>query len=931
MIKKFLKIFVSILSLMAILFAMPQSISAGGDDFSETWYGYAQGGRPDYNSSAQYAQSSADKFGNGINAYRWYYSAKTTRYGSTRDASFPSKNTAGGVVLNSWNTNGKTWHITGYYSDVDVCTSSWTNYWQPTVVLRCNGSNIYTLQTNSSNVEQNGSGSNLNLTCNGTVDWYSYGDTGSGRTKTYIGGGNGFDYYYEETTSGKISGWAYYTSQLSGFSSIDGVYASGIVRPTLAVNASSFRKFSPYSQTIMSGNYWNSASTAILPLQTNIYYHSNGADSGSASSSGSNQTMPSFSWSKTGYSMAASLYFDSASTQEAVNLYSQNSITATNLQTRLSSLFSYNNIYNNLTLQGSAGSYYLQGGDTHLYAKWIPCNFNIVLSVKDNNDPNLSKLGSDLSVSYNGIQTGSFNFGSTQYDSNASSLNFTTINTNSDKYEFLGWYDKNGNQVVNAEGKLLASSSMVSNGKIAPTVYEGTISRQVNSNSTGDTKTINLYGRWRLRDTTPPEISSNDLDAMMTTCTNGGWFNKSNSYDKKYLTITDKGTDGGAPTGVVKVELYDIYSKSNYAGNPNTTNYTKSLVKTLYSGTAKESVQVYLTVEEIKNLNSTINESLRNNSSLYNYFQNKFFIRAYDANGNMVETPYDIPCIDTDNPTIENANNYAGRTEGLDSYNQEYIINCANGNSYNFSISAYNSNTYYNGVGNFNIAILSGDLYSSGYFASGIDEDKTYIKVQYYNSTTNKWVDAGESYYKKGSTTKPNTNLFNFGATFETITPQSTEGYSAAYNGSNYFSTGNYINIFIHLVDKAGNITESGKLITSENYSTKTWNEDSSSGYCKVVSNISLYNGNNALIDFTSVFRKYDDLNQDANALVAYLKNCYAWFQSNSGPGHNQVSETTIKAYEYIQKLVSNGLSVDEAVERFKTQYRYDYWKANQA
>lgn len=890
------------------------------DTYTETWYGYAQGGRPTYQYPVSSVSDSKDRFGNGINVYKWYYSAKTTRTGSTRNSDFPSKNTAGGVVLNSWNTGGKDWHITSFFSDVDVCKKEgWTNYYQPKVTLRCNGRDVLVLQTESDNIQQNGSGSNLNVVCNGTIEQYSYGNTGDGRNGTYVGGGNGFDYYYEETTSGKVSDWGYQTSQLSGFTSIDGVYSTAYKTPTLSVVGSSFKNDGAYSLTTMIGNYYSSNSIATVPLQMNIIYHSNGADSGSVKNGGANQNLASIKWSKTGYSRAASLYFDSAGTQEAVNMDSYPFIIATNLQTRISSNFNYNTIY-----YGSWNGSYIQGSNIDLYAKWLPCNFNINFVVKDPNDATTQKTGSDLSVSYNGntyYGSSSFTHSTVKYDTSASSLNFTNItNTNAKKYKFLGWYDANGNRVIDENGYLINNTTLISNYKFQPSssLYTGEIAQSVSSNTTGDSKTITLYGRWKFVDNTPPTITSSDLDSMMDTCSNGGWYNNSTRNDPITITITDLGTDGGDPTGVVRVELYELYGKDAYSSS-------KSLSESWdYSPT--ETVEIPLTVQKIANLNAKLNEWSRNNYDQSSQgFHNKFYIKAYDANGNSYEREFDIPCIDFDSPYLysSSSDNKAGFNDGN---KDSYTILCDGSYSYSFSTNSSDEH--------FTIGIKTSDKYNSnsnGYFTSKIDPNESYVVVEYYNKTTKKWVQSEKSYFEKLNNTGDYTAVFSWSGLFKDLTNNdSASGSGNPAFSSNYPAYSNYINLKIHLQDYAGNTYDSGKLISDlyneqhkdnwESYKPSDWSNNTTNGFCKIVSNAEVESENNALVDFGLVFKKYKQLGEDANKLYEEMK-------AQELRGGSSI-ESMAKAYEYLRERVANGETVEEAMEDFKTQYHYGLWKS---
>ena len=149
-IKKIIKNFIVACIVLLSMTCNSLQVSAADYSITQTIYNYYDG---TWQSSPNNVVSNTDRFGNGMRAYRYRYIEGTVTTRNAYPADFSIKQTAGGVSLNSWNTNGKTWHITEYDSDVDCATSSWTNYHQPKVVLRCNGSDIYTLQNDSSNIQ----------------------------------------------------------------------------------------------------------------------------------------------------------------------------------------------------------------------------------------------------------------------------------------------------------------------------------------------------------------------------------------------------------------------------------------------------------------------------------------------------------------------------------------------------------------------------------------------------------------------------------------------------------------------------------------------------------------------------------------------------------------------------------------------------------
>lgn len=295
-VKNFIK---NILVVFIVLFSMVTGslqVSAADYTITQTIYNYYDG---TWQSLPNNVVSYTDRFGNGMKAYRYKYIEGTVEIRNAHPADFNVKQTAGGVTLNSWNTNGKTWHITEYDSDVDCATASWENYHQPKVVLKCNGNDIYTLQEDSSNFQQNGSGRNLNITCNGNIEWYSYGNTGGGRSKTAIGGRNYFKYYYEDLKPEQESGWVWNTSYIRNYYSGYQI-SSGYVHPSYTLNQNAWRTWA-YSRTSYNGDY-SAGKHVYEPISATITFNGNGA-----TSKGSTYN----DFKKTGYTLEDKMYSSS--------------------------------------------------------------------------------------------------------------------------------------------------------------------------------------------------------------------------------------------------------------------------------------------------------------------------------------------------------------------------------------------------------------------------------------------------------------------------------------------------------------------------------------------------------------------------------------------------------------------------------------------
>ena len=255
-------------------------VSAEDDlTITQTIYNYYSGSWDDITPSDDNVKTAVDSYGNGAKAYKYLYDGKTVKQNLEENTAFSSKKTAGEIDVYSKNTNGQTWHITSYVADIDNGRASdWPPELnrQPKVTLRCNGTDIYTLQEASTNVEQNGSASGLNLTCNGTISWHSYGWTGDGRNYTTIGGLNKMTYYVETTASNVQSDWVWNTTYLDGY--ISGtVNATGYVYPTYTLNQSAWAS-TAYTKSTYSDDYVK-GTTVKEPISATVTFNGNGATS----------------------------------------------------------------------------------------------------------------------------------------------------------------------------------------------------------------------------------------------------------------------------------------------------------------------------------------------------------------------------------------------------------------------------------------------------------------------------------------------------------------------------------------------------------------------------------------------------------------------------------------------------------------------------
>ena len=254
------------------------------DDYtiSQTIYNYYSGSWDDITPSDDNVKTTVDSYGNGAKAYKYLYDKEVKT-----DNSWTlklTKNTPNATELYYENTGGKTWHITSFATDIDVYRmSDWGAYAQPKVTLRCNDKDVYTMQVQSSKEDTNNEGIltyGLDITCNGKVSWYSYGNTSGneGNTRTHTGMPvyNYLHYYYFDETSDVQSDWVWNTTYLDGY--ISGtVNATGYVYPTYTLNQSAWTT-TAYTKSTYSDDYVK-GTTVKEPISATVTFNGNGATS----------------------------------------------------------------------------------------------------------------------------------------------------------------------------------------------------------------------------------------------------------------------------------------------------------------------------------------------------------------------------------------------------------------------------------------------------------------------------------------------------------------------------------------------------------------------------------------------------------------------------------------------------------------------------
>ena len=254
-------------------------VSAEDDlTITQTIYNYYSGSWDDITPSDDNVKTTVDSYGNGAKAYKYLYDGEIKKVYTWTNLENINKETASAVEFYSISTNGETWHITDYDTDIDTYRKSdWGAYIQPKVTLRCNGTDIYTLQEASTNVEKNGKGRDLDLTCKGTMSWYSYGYEGDGRDRTgTVIKGNFYRYYVLTETSDVQSDWVWNTTYLDGY--ISGtVNATGYVYPTYTLNQSAWAS-TAYTKSTYSDDYVK-GTTVKEPISATVTFNGNGATS----------------------------------------------------------------------------------------------------------------------------------------------------------------------------------------------------------------------------------------------------------------------------------------------------------------------------------------------------------------------------------------------------------------------------------------------------------------------------------------------------------------------------------------------------------------------------------------------------------------------------------------------------------------------------
>ena len=300
---------ITVLTIFSIVCGVLQiattTISADNDDFTitNTIYNYYSGTWDNLTPSDSNVTDSVDSYGNGTKAYKYLYNGETKTYSTWTNVSNINKETAGAVTLYSVSTGGQTWHITNYSTDIDVYKKSdWSQYRQPKVTLRCNGTDIYTLQEKSDDECQNGSGWGLDLTCNGTMSWYSYGYTGDGRDRTGMPVTNTYRYYVITETSDNQSDWVWNTTYISSYKS-GTVNGTGYVAPTYTLDQNLWSS-TPYTKTTYTGDYVK-GTTVVQPISTTVTFNGNGA-------TGSGATYNDFT--RVGYTLNDTMYTNSNGT-----------------------------------------------------------------------------------------------------------------------------------------------------------------------------------------------------------------------------------------------------------------------------------------------------------------------------------------------------------------------------------------------------------------------------------------------------------------------------------------------------------------------------------------------------------------------------------------------------------------------------------------
>ena len=217
-----MKKILSIILLLSVILSPVTVLAASDDTTEETFYGYQSA---TYNKTNVKTDSNKETYAPWYrDVYKYNYDYKQT-YSMSNFSVYDTKAYSGTV----WSINLGGYHLTKFVSDIDMCRSSdWTNYYQPQVDVKDNGSTIFTGQYRSSNIQQNGKWTG-DIYINGTLSMYAYAERGSGRDWTGSGGANYIEYY---KISSKVSDWVFSSSEITGATSIGSVNQQGYVLPT---------------------------------------------------------------------------------------------------------------------------------------------------------------------------------------------------------------------------------------------------------------------------------------------------------------------------------------------------------------------------------------------------------------------------------------------------------------------------------------------------------------------------------------------------------------------------------------------------------------------------------------------------------------------------------------------------------------------------
>ena len=274
-----MKKILSIILLLSVILSPATVLAASDNTTEETFYGYQ---------SATYTKDNVKTDTNTEsytpwfrNVYKYNYDYKETF--SKSNFSIYNTNAQSGTV---WSIYLGGYHLTRFVSDIDMCRKSdWSNYYQPRVDVRDNGTTIFVGQQRSSNIQQNGTWTG-DIYINGTLSMYAYGETGSGRNWTGSGGSNYIEYY---KISSKVSDWVFVATEITGATNIGSIKEEGYVLPTWG-DPKGWRSVTPYNKN-----------TYTKPVDMKVVYHSNGGTGSMSINSSSKTTLSPNGYTKTGY------------------------------------------------------------------------------------------------------------------------------------------------------------------------------------------------------------------------------------------------------------------------------------------------------------------------------------------------------------------------------------------------------------------------------------------------------------------------------------------------------------------------------------------------------------------------------------------------------------------------------------------------------